>query len=946
MNSESANSAPDLFDQLVDLSPEQRRLWIDLHHAEFSPKTWDELESLLAAHDDAGEFLTDAPVAARPPLEDPHAPGTRVGAYELLELIGEGGFARVFRAQQTRPLRREVAVKIIKLGMDTRAVINRFELERQALALMSHPNIAAVYDAGATDTGRPYFVMELVPGGQRITLYCDEHHFGIRQRVQLFIDVCHAVQHAHEKGVLHRDLKPSNILVASIDGRATPKIIDFGIAKAMRDQQRLTDVTAMTLEQQLLGTPQYMSPEQARTGGTDVDTRSDIYSLGAVLYELLSGVSPLDGPSGPSTALEQLHRLTTDEELPPPSARATSELRRALRGELDWIVGKCLEKDRMRRYESAAALAADLEAHLHHRVTAAAPPTLHYRARKFVRRNTIAVIASAVVLTSLVAGSIVTTTLAIRARRAERLAQQRLEEAKAVNDFLTLDVIGSANPLVMQANREMTLREALENAAREVDTKFKTRPLSEAAVRESVAWAYRSLNRLDLARPQVEKALEIRRRELGPDHPDTLQALGSYAAILASLQRYPEAEAAYKQWLDAAPRVHGENHLFTIEALSSYGDVIQLQGRYAEALPYVKKAYDVSRRALGEDHYKTLVCASQYAKVLKALWRPDEAEPILHDAYDRSARARGPYYPDTIGLMTLRASTLSELGRHEEAEALYKEAIERNRRVYGEDHPRTIQSMNDYGGVLNAMGRKAEALALYQDVLERSRRVRKEENIEHINVLNNCGVLLQDTGRAAESEPMLKHVLELRRRVQGENHPMTITALNTYGVTLAALGRNEEAEVLERQALEQRRRLLAEDHPQLLQSLSNYADVLLALNRPADAEPICAELYQKTMRAKIPPKQAAGYVAQYGPCLVRLSKYAEAEAPLHEAYRRLHETKQTKGSWLRGVLTGLAEVCEHSNRAEEAARFRAELHAMPPPATKPATAPAATRPTP
>jgi serine/threonine protein kinase len=937
VNSESANSALELFDQLVDLPAEQRRLWLEQNHHQFDASTRDELESLLAAHDDAGDFLKDAPPATPRSRVDPHEPGTCVGAYELLELLGEGGFARVFRAQQTRPLRREVAVKIVKLGMDTSAVIARFELERQALALMAHPNIAAVFDAGATDTGRPYFVMELVRGGQRITKYCDEQRLGVRQRVELFIDVCHAVQHAHEKGVLHRDLKPSNILVTSVDGRATPKIIDFGIAKAVSDELRLTDVSVVTLEQQLLGTPQYMSPEQARSGGADVDTRSDIYSLGAVLYEMLAGQSPLDSPTGPSTMLEQLQRLTTDEELPPPSTRATSELRRALRGELDWIIGKCLEKDRRRRYESAAALAADLEAHLHHRAIAAAPPTLHYRAKKFVRRNTLAVVASAIILASVLAGAIVSTVLAVRAIRAERLAQRRQEETQAVNDFLTLEIIGAANPLVTQGNREMTLREALENASKNVAGNFKGRPLSEAAVRESVGWAYRSLGRLDLALPHITIALDLRKQALGPDHPDTLQAEGSYAAILKSLNRLPEAEALYKDLIERYRRIGGQDTM-SINAMENYAGVLSAEGRSAEAEPIAREAAETARRMLGEDSYKTLVVRSTHAAILRRLGKTVEAEEIFRDAYERSLRMRGPDYPDTIALMRHRASALNDLGRSAEAERLFREGLERNRRVYGEDHTRTLQSMQDVAAVMRAMGRKKEAMELFEQVLEGSRRIRKPDDPEHIDAMNNYAVGLQDVGRMAESEPLLKEVLELRRRVQGENHPMTLMAMNTYGATLEYLGRYDEAEVFVRQALQQRRHLLGDGHPQTLNSIDDYVDILTALHRDADAEPLSAELYEKAAKAQIAPRTVASYIAQYGPVLVRLGKYADAEAPLREAHRRLTETKQTTTGRMRSVLAGLADVCEQTNRPDEAAQWRRALETAQA-ATRPTTAP-------
>src|SRR5271166_6078225 len=376
------------------------------------------VEVLLRAHERAGHLL-DRPVPAGPeqtgPYIPPEQPGTVIaGRYKLLEEIGEGGMGTVWVAEQIQPVRRKVALKFIKAGMDTKSVLARFEAERQALAVMDHPNIAKVLDGGLTETGRPFFVMEYVKG-VRITEYCDATRLSVPERLQLFAQVCQAVQHAHQKGIIHRDLKPSNILVAPYDDRPVPKVIDFGLAKAMH--QSLTERTLHTAHETVLGTPLYMSPEQAQLNNLDVDTRTDIYSLGVLLYELLTGTTPLELQRCKEAAWEEMKRLVREEEPPRPSTRLsssntlaslaagrqieTARLTKLVRGELDWIVMKALEKDRTRRYETVNGLARDIQRYLSDEVVEARPPSAGYRLRKFVRRNKAQVTAAGLVFLAL-----------------------------------------------------------------------------------------------------------------------------------------------------------------------------------------------------------------------------------------------------------------------------------------------------------------------------------------------------------------------------------------------------------------------------------------------------------------------------------------------------------------------------------------------------------------
>ncbi len=438
------NRDDEVFAEALDLSPDDRRKYLEQIGRE-DPALRERVEALLAGFEAAGGFL-EQPAIERPPEIPEEQPGDKLGRYTLIRKLGEGGCGMVYLAEQSEPVRRQVALKVIKLGMDTKEVITRFEAERQALAMMDHPDIARVFDAGSTTNGRPYFVMEFVDGVP-VTRYCDQHKLAMPQRLELFARICVALQHAHQKGIIHRDIKPSNILVSERDGEAAPKIIDFGIAKAT--QGRLTEQTLLTALHQFIGTPAYMSPEQAELRELDVDTRSDVYSLGVLLYELLTGQPPYDPRSLQQAGIDEIRRIIREIDPPRPSAAVSTlteadrttvaayrravptRLTSVLAGDLDWIVMRCLEKQRSRRYDSASALAEDIRRHLRKEPVIARPPSLTYKTRRFVARNRLACASAAAVLLSIIAGAVVATTQAIRAARAERVAVAERDAAEA-----------------------------------------------------------------------------------------------------------------------------------------------------------------------------------------------------------------------------------------------------------------------------------------------------------------------------------------------------------------------------------------------------------------------------------------------------------------------------------------------------------------------------------
>jgi serine/threonine protein kinase len=802
-----ANPVRELFLVALELSALERAGYLNRHCPD--PGMRAEVERLLAAHDQLSSIdlpRSDVATAAYVPVTE--SVGTLIGPYKLLEQIGEGGFGLVFVAEQTEPVRRKVALKIIKPGMDSAQVIRRFQAERQALALMDHHNIAKVLDAGSTVSGRPYFVMELVRG-LPITDYCDKNQLPPKERLELFITVCQAIQHAHQKGIIHRDIKPSNVLVTSHDGKPVAKVIDFGIAKAIH--QQLTDKTIYTQVAQMIGTPLYMSPEQAEMSGLDIDTRSDIYSLGVLLYELLTGTTPLEKKRFAQAAYEEMRRLIREEEPPKPSARLSSsdaiasiaalrhtepaKLSKLISGDLDWITMKALEKDRTRRYETANGLARDIERYLSDELVEASPPSAIYRLQKFAKKNRAALSTATTLACLLITGIAVSSWQAVRATHAELEAkaaadaerQAKLEseeqkenalqaaqseaaekkkaeaakqeaqvkeaEANAVVKFFEDKVFSAGRPKAESGGlgHDVSLSEAIQASLPALGTSFVEQPLVEARLRLTLGKTFYYLGEHAKAAEQQEQARLLFTRHLGPDHPSTLQTMHNLATSYDALNRPIDALLLREETLAACKRVLGPDHPNTIKCMInlalSYKDV----NRHAEALKLKEETLATCKRVLGPDHRDTLLS------------------------------------------MNNLASSFADLNRHAEALKLREEVLTAYKRLLPPNHPEILHSMNALANSYYALNRKAEALDLYEKTLAGRKRVLPPDHSDTLWSMQNLAKSYADMNRQAEALRLREEALAACKRVLPPDHPHTLVSMQDVAQSYVAQNRLNEA---------------------------------------------------------------------------------------------------------------------------------------------------------
>jgi serine/threonine protein kinase/tetratricopeptide (TPR) repeat protein len=823
--------------------------------------------------------------------------GGWIGVYRLIHRVGVGGMGEVWLAEQHEPVRRRVALKLIKLGMDTAHVVARFEAERQALALMEHPAVARVLDAGSTAAGRPYFVMEYVPGVP-ITEHCDRNKLSTRERLELFLEVCRGVQHAHQKAVIHRDLKPSNVLVAMQDERAVPKIIDFGIAKAIA--QRLTERTLYTEHGEMIGTPSYMSPEQIDPSGQDVDTRADVYSLGVMLYEILVGARPFPPAYQLEGGIDQLRRKILEEDPKRPSTRlgtldpadsgATASrrgvdvptLRRQLRGELDWIVMKALEKDRTRRYGSPAELAADIENYLHDKPVLAGPPSTRYRARKFVRRHRIGVAFASAGLVALIAFAVA---MAVQSARVARERDRANREATTANRALTFltDLFEVSNPGEARGNA-VTAREILDRGAARIE-ELHDEPVVQARLLETLGRVYESLGLSAAALPLSERALKLRREVLGPDHPDAVLSLDDVGNILQSLGKLDEAEAYVRESLERRRRTLGNDARDTATSMNNLGLLLRAQGKLDEAATILRECLDTKRRILPKDDPEILPTLNNYALVLQNLGRYAEAEPYFRDLVDGCRRIEGADHPHTLTALANMGLLLQSEGKLDEAERCFREVLDTRRRVLGNDHQQTLLSAYLVAFVLRSEGKLDEAEGYFRESLDGSRRTLGPDHPRTLMSIHGMGLLRHAQGRFPEAESYFRDALAARRAKLGDDHNDTIDSIQGLAWVLLDERKLDEAAALYGEAIERSTRTLGTEHFTTLNAVAGLADVRVAQGRAAEAEPTLAGVVATAKRLGPLNRATARSLAAQGRCLLALGRADEAKAALAEASR-------------------------------------------------------------
>lgn len=845
---ELKHRAENLVTRAMDLDPDSWQAFLDEECAEDpSGELRRQVEKLLAETPASQATVTFSGSKKEKQPENRPEPLEEIGPYKLIRSLGKGGMGEVFLASQEAPIVRQVAVKILKDTLRGRAA-HRFDLERRSLARMSHPHIAQIFDAGETADGRPYLVMELVDG-LSIDDYCNQNELTLNQRLELFAGVCDGIHHAHQKSVLHRDVKPPNILVADVDGKPVPKIIDFGIAKALGDEVDTQD-QYVTKVGAVVGTPAYLSPEAvAGSGGGDVDIRTDVYGLGVVLYGLIVGRLPFSGLS--SNWLELLRR-TSEEDAPAPSVlyRKMSEEKkwtvaeqrgvgtskaflRHLQGDLDAVLLKAVARDRNHRYGSAAELAADIRRYLNHQPVEAGPYSRRYRAIKFVRRHRAEVAAAILVMLSLVGGIIARTLEAHRADKAALEAMQARGETEKVVEFM-VDLFEVADPS-QSLGKTITANELLDRGALRLRHELQDQPLSRARLLDTVGLVYQNLGLYEKAEELLNESLDTREGH-GADALEVADSLANIGVLHWKRVENEEAETYLRRSLEIRQARLGPGDPKVAELLDRLGMVATQRADFEEADQLLTQALEIRENVYGERSEPVANTLNHLAITLLDQGRVEESEEVSRRVLEIRESLLGPKHPDVARTLNGLALAIDRQDKFEEAEVYHRRALEIRQEVLGPNHTEVAQSMNNLGGMLMELDRPEEATAMIKGAVDIWR-----QNLGDDNALTSIGIynladLLANQEKFAEAEPLLRRVRDIFIEQRGPDHPHTAFASRRLGDVMKETNRLDEAEKLYREAFEIRRAKMPSDHPQLIGTARMLADLLRSRGDAAGAE--------------------------------------------------------------------------------------------------------------
>lgn len=916
----------DLF-ELVIKTPEAERAALLDRACQGKSELRSRMEEMLKAKELSSNLpTTDIQAPSYPGQQGEMLATIIAGKYKLREKLGEGGMGSVWVADQSEPIQRRVAIKLIKVGSDSRSILARFEQERQALALMDHPNIAKVFDAGV-EGHQPYFVMELIKGVP-LTKYCDDAKLTTQQRLELFIPVCQAVQHAHQKGIIHRDLKPNNIIVGLYDGRPVPKVIDFGVAKATGP--KLTDQSIYTEVGSLVGTLEYMSPEQAELNNLDIDTRTDIYALGVILYELLTGSVPFSRKELANAGFGEMLRVIKEVDPPKPSTKLSgsetfpsiaasrhtepAKLTRLVKGELDWMVMKALEKDRSRRYDTATSFAIDVQRYLVGDVISAAPPSIGYQFRKFFKKHRAKLIAIALIFSSLVAGVIGTSVGFYRAiqateseslakkdalksaetaRNAQKQTQKRLDQIEKGMQLFANILDGIDPRYEEQLGKPLYdhLREQTEKAVDQLNPDAVADPLTVARIQNMLGKTLENLGSSKKAVEVLEKARDVFQRQLGQEHDATITNCLLLSSSYLRVGNISEAIAILERIRVTQEKKLGPDHAITIKICLHLARAYVTATRIHEAIPLYEKIKELRIQTLGEDHIDSAVVFHELAVAYMQVERVQDAILLFEKARDVRNRKKGVNHQDTLATLVGLGHAYTATGKPKEAIRILQPAHDAFVSKLGIEHPNTLETASILAEAYMNVGKTREAISAFKQVHQSKVKKLGADNPATLNTLDHLARAYWLTKQLDQSVPLFEEILKQREKSLGRGHPLTLLTIANLGVNYRDAKRLSDAIPLLEEAYRSSRK-----HPMLNWVWQPLLTSYYQQNMGSEASKFIETLIVDA-RNRFPKEspQLSILLAELGITLLDSRKYSEAEPFLREALAI--DEKKTPDSW-------------------------------------------------